>query len=145
MQIAEQGGRPPWLQLLVGNFVVMGQPISESEFVEIWSDSASKAGFRAARPKKHERNDTWDRVSSEVSSILEPVKRALAENGAEPDAICLAPAQAVLVTTGEAADIPCLRVPVNQVNAWWGGEANWTRPASGTSFFVGGLFPTGDS
>ena|SRR5215211_2808905 len=140
MEAARAGEKTPAIQALVGNLFVAGQPIAESDFADVWAHSVSDPAFKRSRPKRDDWDQVWQGIWADTNSYLGPVRSALAD-AAEPDGLCLAPARCVLVTTGEVGDMSCLRVPIDRIDAWWGGEAKWKQRSGETSFFVGGLFP----
>jgi hypothetical protein len=138
---AEQGGEAPFLQLLAGNFLVLGQPVSQLKFAEVWEQAAADAQVKQARPRRSDRDAVRQEITAQVHSILEPVRQSIPGSASDPDSLCFAPGRAVFMSTGEGADVPCLRVPLDQVVAWWGGAVNWKQGGGGGGWFVGGVFP----
>lgn len=84
------------------------------------------------------RTEVWTRINQvfgRVSGVL--------KNGTPPDGLCLLDAS-IFLWTGETMHVPCLRIPLDQVVAWYGGAPRFDKAGSGGGWFVGGLFPVGD-
>ena len=138
---AEEGGQAPPLHVITGNFFVVGQPVSQRAFADAWAEAVTEDHLRIDRPRRRDRESARQHLLTEANSILEPVRQSFTPG--DLDAICFAPARAVFLSTTEAGDVPCLRVPLDQVEAWWGGETQWEQ-GGGSGFFVGGFLPMGD-
>jgi hypothetical protein len=113
---------------------VYGIPISSASAAEQIDVSVAEALYREEKPKRRERDETWDRARVSAETQVAPIKGAL---GGQSGGISLGDAAMRVTSTGEVVFTPVIRVPIESVDAWFAGHFDTQEKGSGGSGLFG--------
>jgi hypothetical protein len=144
IQAAEQGLECPPLRVLTGGLVIWGVPGSSKRFLEISEIFLTEQyeSFLRQQPRRERKREYVD-PEAQAREDMNNVRWPHSSTNEDFDAVTLLDAYVWPVAGGDGMELPTLRLPVENIAAWWiaGGRPVQAPKDKGSTWFVGGLFP----
>jgi hypothetical protein len=144
VQAAERGLECPPVRILTGGLVIWGAPGPSAEFLELSLDPMIEQYevFAKDRPRRERKQEYVD-PETLAQEHLGNVRWPSAAKESEPTALTLLDAYLWPVAGGDGLLLAGIRIPVENVQAWWIAGGDVVEAKKGQSWFVGFGVPPG--
>lgn len=105
----------PRIRLLVGDWLIQGQPVSTETFLAITANNMSEQAMETKEGRRLKGNQAA--ANSYIHEQVGPVMSAFG-NQTEADEMAMSLRDAVVVGAA-TLKVPAIRVPVASIQAWW--------------------------
>jgi hypothetical protein len=145
IRAAEDGLECPPVRVLTGGLVAWGAPGASTEFLEASLEPMIEqydefVRGRSRRERKEEYIDPADLANDHLANVRWPTL----DRQVEPQSLTLMDVYLWPVAGGDALMLPTLRVPVQNIEAWWIAGGGVLPAKDAGSWFVGLEFPLGE-
>ncbi|MBG0741355.1 hypothetical protein IV500_18485 [Paeniglutamicibacter antarcticus] len=132
---AERNEKCPLVVLVVGSWIVKGQPVSTAQFRLLTQESAADTILKTAGIRERAKPDSKVKAAKTAMGYLGALN---GPGEAGQESISLADA---IVVNASTRRVPAMRVPLRAIDSWWVTEHTIESPrASGGAFGVGVSF-----
>jgi len=120
IQAAEAGLECPPVRVLTGGLAILGVPGRPSEFLEVSTDELidQYVGYVDGRSRRERKDEDID-PEAKANEHLGNVRWPTASADSVPQALTLLDARIWPIAGGDALELPALRLPVRNIQAWW--------------------------